>query len=124
MNTFLMYTTVFLLGGDIYCIIELLYRSRTHYSMFFFFFLAMLFLFVIYRENREVSPLLFALAAAIIITLLEFVFGIIFNIFLGMNVWDYSNVPLNIMGQICLPFSLIWFAFGLVIYFIFRILPL
>lgn len=84
----------------------------------------MLFLFVIYRENREVSPLLFALAAAIIITLLEFVFGIIFNIFLGMNVWDYSNVPLNIMGQICLPFSLIWFAFGLVIYFIFRILRL
>ena len=124
MNTFLMYTTVFLLGGDIYCIIELLYRSRTHYSMFFCAGLAMLFLFVIYRENREVSPLLFALAAAIIITLLEFVFGIVFNIFLGMNVWDYSNVPLNIMGQICLPFSLIWFAFGLVIYFIFRILRL
>lgn len=59
MNTFLMYTTFFLLGGDIYCIIELLYRSRTHYSMFFCAGLAMLFLFVIYRENREVSPLAF-----------------------------------------------------------------
>ena len=25
-----------------------------------------------------------------------------------MNVWNYSALPLNIMGQICLPFSLLW----------------
>ncbi len=82
----------------------------------------MLILFALYKENKGVSPLLFALAAAVVITLLEFIFGIIFNLLLEMKVWDYSNVPMNIMGQICLPFSLIWFGFGLIIYFIFRVL--
>ena len=27
---------------------------------------------------------------------------------LHLNVWDYSNMPLNVLGQICLPFSLLW----------------
>lgn len=25
------------------------------------------------------------------------------------NVWDYSNMPFNLLGQICLPFTVIWF---------------
>lgn len=27
---------------------------------------------------------------------------------LGLGIWDYSNMPFNILGQICLPFSLLW----------------
>ena len=26
-----------------------------------------------------------------------------------MDVWDYSNMPFNILGQICLPFTILWF---------------
>ena len=26
-----------------------------------------------------------------------------------LNVWDYSHVPMNFMGQICVPFTLLWF---------------
>ena len=48
-----------------------------------------------------------------IITVLEFMAGIIVNIILGWDVWDYSNVPLNILGQICLPFCIIWFFLSL-----------
>lgn len=44
-----------------------------------------------------------------IITVLEFAAGIIVNLILGWSVWDYSNAPLNILGQICLPFCIIWF---------------
>ena len=33
-----------------------------------------------------------------------------FNIILKEHVWDYSGVPLNFLGQVCVPFSLIWFA--------------
>lgn len=44
----------------------------------------------------------------VIVTALEFVVGIIVNHWLGWNVWDYSNIPLNLMGQICLPYSLLW----------------
>lgn len=50
------------------------------------------------------------IAGMIIITVLEFILGIIFNVILKENVWDYSNMPLNVMGQICLPFSAIWFV--------------
>ena len=25
-----------------------------------------------------------------------------------MNVWDYSGFPLNIMGQVCLLYSVLW----------------
>lgn len=44
------------------------------------------------------------------ITLVELISGVIINIWLSMNVWDYSNLPGNVLGQICPQFSLIWFA--------------
>lgn len=47
--------------------------------------------------------------STIIITCLEYLTGAIVNIGLGLNVWDYSNLPLNIHGQICLYFSFVWF---------------
>ena len=49
-----------------------------------------------------------ATIGATIITVLEFITGVIVNIIFKMNVWNYSSIPLNIMGQICLPFSLLW----------------
>ena len=45
----------------------------------------------------------------IIITVLEFIFGVVLNIWLGLQIWDYSGMPLNIMGQICLPFTVAWY---------------
>ena len=48
-------------------------------------------------------------AGMLIITTVELIFGIAFNLILREHVWDYSNVPLNFMGQICVPFSLLWF---------------
>ena len=44
------------------------------------------------------------------------VFGLIFNCALGMGVWDYSRVPLNLWGQICLPFTLIWLGFSFLLF--------
>lgn len=43
----------------------------------------------------------------VFITGVEFIFGCIFNISLGMNVWNYDNMLFNLLGQICLPFSLL-----------------
>lgn len=45
---------------------------------------------------------------AAVITLVEFVAGLIVNVWLGWDVWDYSGAPFNIMGQICLPYSALW----------------
>lgn len=49
------------------------------------------------------------LYATLIITLLEFVFGVILNIKLGLNIWDYSNLRFNILGQISLEYMFLWF---------------
>ena len=121
MNFYLIYSMAFLLGGNIYCAIELMYRSRTHYSMFFCAGIAVIILLWIYINHPDLSPALFAIYAMLIITALEFVFGVVFNLILKMNVWDYSNAPLNLFGQICLPFSLIWLGFGFIIYYAFII---
>ena len=42
------------------------------------------------------------------ITSVELIFGIIFNIFLKKDVWDYSDKPLNIGGQVCALYSFFW----------------
>ena len=43
------------------------------------------------------------------VLILEFIFGCIVNLWLNLDVWDYSNQPLNILGQVCISFALLWF---------------
>ena len=49
------------------------------------------------------------LLGALFITAMEFTVGVIDNLVLRWGVWDYTTVPLNVLGQICLPFSVLWF---------------
>ena len=105
---------LFITGGGIYYLIEFLYKtfisgSPCHWSMF----LLGGFCFVLIGLLNETfdwdMPLLEqGLIGSILITSCELVFGYILNIHLGLGIWDYSNVPLNFLGQICLPFSLLW----------------
>ena len=44
------------------------------------------------------------------ITVTELITGLILNVWLGLNVWNYSGLPFNFMGQICLQFSALWFV--------------
>lgn len=62
----------------------------------------------------EMSIIKQSLIGSAIITGLEFIFGFILNIVLKLQVWDYSHLPLNILGQICLPFSLAWIGLSIV----------
>ena len=48
-----------------------------------------------------------------IITVLEFLTGCVVNLWLGWGVWDYSNKPGNILGQICPQFFLLWLPVSL-----------
>ena len=52
-----------------------------------------------------------ALAGAGIITTVEYAAGLLFN--RNYTVWDYRDQPLNVHGQICLPFCLLWLPIGL-----------
>lgn len=50
----------------------------------------------------------------LIITSLEFASGMILNVYMGLNMWDYSNQWGNIYGQICPKFMIIWFFVSLI----------
>lgn len=97
---------LFLLGAVGYPLIELLWRGRTHWTMSLAGGLAMVLLLQI---SRTALPLpLMWVAGALAITAVELAIGYVVNVRLGWAVWDYSALPLNLMGQICLPFTAVW----------------
>ena len=73
-------------------------------------------LFFISSEMKKASLLKKCLLGEVIITAVEFIFGIIFNIVLHMNVWNYENLPFNILGQICLPYTVLWFGLCILLF--------
>ena len=98
-----------LIGGITYVLIELAWRGYSHISMF----ILGAFCFVLLGGINEFLPWEFGfvwqmLIGAGIVTILELIVGIVVNVWLGLEVWDYSNLPFNFMGQICLPFSFAW----------------
>lgn len=106
---------LFLMGGMIYFAIELAYKGDSHFSMFITGGAAFLLIGGINSYFDRNMPLIKQmLFSAVIITLLEFISGVIVNIGLNQNVWDYSHIPFNIMGQICPRFFAIWFALSLI----------
>lgn len=113
MYTFRELGIVFLIGGIGYGIMEILFRGYTHWSMlvtggicFFIFYLI--------NFSLETHNLLIrCIFSTLIITTLEFIVGYIVNIVLKWNVWDYSHMPYNVKGQICLGFSGIWLILGI-----------
>lgn len=105
-----METVLFLIGGWIYTGMELIWRGRTHWSMFILGGLCFVLVGLInehhYKWNQ--SLILQSIIGAVLITALEFLTGCIVNLWLKWNVWDYSNLPFNLLGQICLYFFLLW----------------
>lgn len=102
---------LFLCGAGVYAGMEIIWRGYTHWTM------AVLggALFLVLGGLNEWLPwemplLLQGFIGALIVTAAEFIAGYILNIRLGLKIWDYSDLPVNLMGQICLPFSLIWWA--------------
>lgn len=104
---------LFAFGGIAYVIIELLWRGWSHRFMFILGGLCFVLVGLI-NEKRSIPLPIQMLIAAVAITSLEFIAGYIVNIKLNLNIWSYSDLPYNIMGQVCLPYALLWFALSLV----------
>ena len=97
-------------GGIAYVFMELFYRGYSHWAMYIVAALSFIAIGLINEYiNWSMELWKQMLIGAFIITTAEFLSGIILNLKLGWNIWDYSGLPLNIMGQVCLPFSIIWF---------------
>lgn len=109
-NTFLKYSLLFLIGGFAYGGIEILFRGYSHISMLAAGGICFILIGLINEVySWEISFVSQMVISSFIITAVEFIFGLIVNVWLGLNVWDYSDQPYNLMGQTCILFSIIWF---------------
>ena len=106
-------SNIFIIGGILYGLIEIIFRGYTHWSMVITGGLCFLIFYILNITLPTNSLLLRCIVSVVVITTLEFYTGYIVNILLKWNVWDYSSLAYNLKGQICLTFSAIWFLFGI-----------
>lgn len=101
-------------GGLLYVVLELVWRGRSHWTMLLLGGICFMALGLI----NEILPWSLALwkqmlIGVAIVTALEFITGCIVNLWLGWNIWDYSRLPGNILGQICPQYCLLWLPVSL-----------
>ncbi|OGO91804.1 MAG: hypothetical protein A2Y17_13685 [Clostridiales bacterium GWF2_38_85] len=103
---------LFLIGGSIYALLEILYRRKTHISMFI---AGGVCLVLIHYFCNVINPfcrfckVIKAAMCSALITVIEFIIGFFVNILMGLQVWDYSELSFNLLGQICPQLTFIWF---------------
>ena len=70
---------------------------------------------VILLDGFRDSLLLLYLSSLVLVTLIEGMTGVIMDKIFHHKWWDYTGLPLNIGGYVCLPFSIAWGAACVVI---------
>ena len=108
------YLVLMATGGLLYVALELVWRGRSHWTMFLLGGIC----FVALGLINEILPWSMTLwkqilTGAAIVTVLEFIMGCIVNLWLGWNIWDYSGLSGNILGQICPQYCLLWLPVSL-----------
>lgn len=99
----------FAVGAAGYPCLELIARGRTHWSMALLAGVCVLALLWIARRFPAAPLAGQAALGAALITAAEFAVGVLVNLRLGWDVWDYSHEFANVLGQICPLFSFLWF---------------
>lgn len=107
----------FLMGYFCYSLIEILIRGYTHWTMALTGGMVLAILYAV-NSSRTMTLIKSCFIGAVIITAVEFAVGVVVNIIFGWNVWDYTDIPLNLFGQICLPFSGLWFLLCIPAYYV------
>ena len=98
----------FAIGAVLYGLIEVVVRGYTHWTMALTGG-AVLVLINLINQTKGLSLLSRCLLGATVITSLEFGVGMIVNVALKWNVWDYSDRMFKVYGQICPKFCIAWF---------------
>lgn len=103
------YVFLYQLGGLLYYYIEVIFRGFSHWSMFILGGFCFLFCSIQNEDRAWEAPLWRQVLRSVLFVLSgEFITGCMVNLWLGWNVWDYSDMPLNIKGQICLPYAFLF----------------
>lgn len=120
-NKFSCNACLFLIGGILYGLLELLWRKRTHWSMILTGGFCFALLYRIFQKLWDCSIGLKCVIGSIVITFVEFFAGFLFNFCLKLRVWDYSGCLWNLCGQICPLYSFLWGLLTLPIILVCRI---
>lgn len=99
---------LFVIGGLAYTAIELLWRRRTHPSMFLVGGACFELMGGIHTRYRRRPLLLRCGVCSLAVTAVEFLSGCVLNRWLKLGVWDYSHMRFNLLGQVCLLYSVLW----------------
>ena len=110
---FLKKGALFSLGGLAYCDLELLWRGRTHYSMFLAGGTSLLLLGKLNRTEPKLPLFLRAVVGSGILTMVELTAGLVFN--RSYTVWDYRDQWGNWLGL----FSLLWIGIAALVLLIY-----
>lgn len=103
---------IFPLGAAGYCLLEVLWRGYTHWTMALAGGICFCCIYAIFCVKKR-KMLLQCLLCALVVTCVEFIFGCIVNLFFHMNIWDYSYLPFQFLGQVCLPYTALWFLLSI-----------
>lgn len=108
-------------GGTLYFLLEATFKTitghpeRISWTMLV---VAILLTIPVERAGAELPwacPLWFqAAVCAALVTVAELMSGIVLNLWLEMDVWDYSGMAFNLWGQICPQFSALWWGLCLI----------
>lgn len=114
MKHLIKYLILLAIGGTVYCGIEILVRGFTHWTMFLVGGICFILIGIINEITPKMPLVRQMLLSAVIITVAEFVSGCILNIWLDLDIWDYSNETFNLLGQISLKHTIYWFLLSCV----------
>lgn len=116
-------------GGAVYFLLEVVYKTVTNHPeriSWTMLVLAIILCIPVERAGYQLPwecPLwVQALICTTLVTIVEFLAGCVLNLWLGMDIWNYSELPLNLLGQICLPFFIVWWILCVIFIPVFDVL--
>ncbi len=99
---------LFCIGGGVYNLIEIFWRGYTHWSMFIVGGTCFHLIGKIGSHFQKWNMARKCALCSLAVTAVEYVSGCLFNLRLKLNVWDYSEMPFNLSGQVCLLYTVLW----------------
>lgn len=99
---------LFTVGSLGYEIIEIIWRGFTHWTMGVTGGFCCVCVHLIHTKSA-CGIIRRSLRCCGAITAIELVVGVIVNRVMKWNVWDYSEMKMNVLGQICPLYSFMWF---------------
>ena len=101
--------TLWFIMGGLYMVLEGFWRGWTNISMLFVGGLCAVLIGLLDEHRKKLKMWIQCIEGTIIVLIIEFVSGMILNVWLKFGIWDYSGTWENLYGQICLPYAALWF---------------